>query len=184
MPPAPSRRRWFRISLRTVLLLVTLLCIWLGIKVNQARRQKEAIAALKSIKSHIAFYHQLDDEGRVNYRDEPSIPAWLRQITGDDFFQRVWAVSGGDAAFTDEYAARLSAFDHLTWLRIVDSPAGDESLATIGNTESLETVQIINTPVGDRFMHRLAQAKQLQHLELQSTQVTSDGFAKLPTFAS
>jgi hypothetical protein len=46
MPPAPPRRRWFRISLRTLLLLVTVLCIWLGVKVNLARRQKEAIAAL------------------------------------------------------------------------------------------------------------------------------------------
>jgi len=61
MAPASSRRRWFRISLRTMLLVVTLLCVWLGLKVNQARRQKDAIAALKSVKSAIGFYHQLAD---------------------------------------------------------------------------------------------------------------------------
>ncbi len=59
MPAALSRRRWFRISLRTMLILVTVLCISLGVKVNQARRQKEAIAALKSVKSAFVFYHQL-----------------------------------------------------------------------------------------------------------------------------
>ena len=29
--PAPSRRRWFRLSLRTLFLVVTLLGVWLGL---------------------------------------------------------------------------------------------------------------------------------------------------------
>ena len=39
------RRRWLRFSLRSLLILITILCVWLGVKVNQARRQKEAFTA-------------------------------------------------------------------------------------------------------------------------------------------
>ena len=41
------RRRWLRFSLRTFLLVLTGLCIWLGVNVNQAQQQKEAVAALE-----------------------------------------------------------------------------------------------------------------------------------------
>jgi hypothetical protein len=173
------RRRWFRISLRTMLLLLTLLCIWLGVKVNQARRQKEAIAALRSIHQNVVLYHQQRDGGYPDFAAEHPAPAWLRQITGDDFFQRVRGIGGGNAAFTDEFAPHLSAFDDLTWLRIGDSPASDEVLCQIGDLSSLETVQFIKTPVGDRFMERLASARKLQHLTLDHTRVTDDGLKRL-----
>ena len=42
---ARNRRRWFHFSLRILLLVVTVLCVWLGFKVNAARRQKEAVTA-------------------------------------------------------------------------------------------------------------------------------------------
>jgi len=40
------KSRWFRFSLRTLLLLIAALCVWLGIQVNAARRQKDAVAAI------------------------------------------------------------------------------------------------------------------------------------------
>jgi Leucine-rich repeat (LRR) protein len=190
MPPSPSRRRWFRISLRTVLILLTLLCIWLGVKVNQARRQKEAIAALKSIGALIGFHHHYDDQGNLDHRADPPGPAWLRQITGDDFFQRVYSVSGNrvlsgrleiteTTTFTDEHAAHLSAFDDLVWLSIDNSPASDEALSQIGDTDDLVVAQFFNTPVGDKFVRRLTRARQLELLILENTQVTGDGLGRL-----
>ncbi len=179
LPVTPRRRRWFRISLRTLLLLVTLLCIWLGVKVNQARRQKEAIAALKSIGLRIDFYHQRRDQGFPDSSAEPPAPTWLRQITGDDFFQRVCSLGGNNPDFTDDHAAHLSALDHLMYLTIGDSPASDEALAQIGNTSSLEIVHFFNTPVGDCFVGRLAKSQKLSWLVLDNTRVTAEGLKSL-----
>jgi hypothetical protein len=80
------RRRWLRYSLRSLLILTTVLCIWLGIKVNQARRQKEAVARLKELGAEILYSHQRSESGRsFDPRKELDLPRWLRQLTGDDF---------------------------------------------------------------------------------------------------
>src|SRR5689334_19696866 len=46
--PATTRRRWLRYSLRTLFVLVTLLCVWLGLWANRAERQKRAVAWFKA----------------------------------------------------------------------------------------------------------------------------------------
>ena len=43
MTLAPSRRRWFRYSLRTFFVLVTLLGVWLGVQVKWIRDRREAL---------------------------------------------------------------------------------------------------------------------------------------------
>ena len=47
--PSKPRRRWFQYSLRTLLVLVTVLCVWLGVTVNRARKQREAVAAIQEL---------------------------------------------------------------------------------------------------------------------------------------
>jgi len=40
----PSHRRWFRFSLRTVLVLLTLFCVWLGVQVKWIRDRHDVLA--------------------------------------------------------------------------------------------------------------------------------------------
>ena len=51
-PSAVRKRRWFRFSLRTMLLATTMLCIWLGWKINAAREQRQAVAAVRELGGH------------------------------------------------------------------------------------------------------------------------------------
>ena len=44
--PSKPRRRWFQYSLRTLFVLVTVLCVWLGVTVERARKQREAVVVL------------------------------------------------------------------------------------------------------------------------------------------
>ena len=45
--PRPRLNRWLRISLRTMLVVLTVLCVVLGWKVRQVERQKEAVASVR-----------------------------------------------------------------------------------------------------------------------------------------
>ncbi len=44
---AKPRRRWFQFSLGSLLLVMTVFGIWLGIRMDRARRQEQAVAALR-----------------------------------------------------------------------------------------------------------------------------------------
>ena len=39
--PSKPRRRWFQFSLRTLFVLVTVLCVWLAVTVERVRRHGE-----------------------------------------------------------------------------------------------------------------------------------------------
>ena len=44
---SPPRRRWFRFSLRTGFVLLTLFCIWLGWNVHQVRERESVLRYLR-----------------------------------------------------------------------------------------------------------------------------------------
>lgn len=48
MTPAP-KRRWFRFSLRTLFVVVTVFCSWLGYELNWIRERHELLARQKAI---------------------------------------------------------------------------------------------------------------------------------------
>ena len=53
--PRKPRRRWLQLSLRTVLILVTLLSIGLGWFVHRGERQRLTVAALKKMGARIYY---------------------------------------------------------------------------------------------------------------------------------
>lgn len=91
--------RWFRFSLRTLLVLTTLVCVWLGLQVNQAARQRRAVQAIEELDAELVFAHDvegsLSDAGEdgflsevPHWLDEPPAPAWLVRVLGPDYFRR------------------------------------------------------------------------------------------------
>ena len=49
---AKDRRRWLRFSLRTLLVLMTVLGValgWLGVQVNRVRKQRDAVAWVQQV---------------------------------------------------------------------------------------------------------------------------------------
>ena len=95
-----KRRRWLRFSLRTLLVVMTVLCVWLGFKVNAARRQKEAVEAILKAGGEIFFDYQLEpptgQPDKFNFDFDQNVsppgPAWLREQLGEEYFREVYAV--------------------------------------------------------------------------------------------
>ncbi len=67
------RRRFFRYSLRTLMIVVAVFCVWLGFTAKRARDQRLAVEAIRAVHGGISFQHQLD-------RTDPPGPEWLRPL--------------------------------------------------------------------------------------------------------
>ena len=52
-PNAPPRRAWFRYRLRTFLILVSLIAVWLGWTVHRARTQRAAVEAIQAARGTV-----------------------------------------------------------------------------------------------------------------------------------
>lgn len=91
-------RRYLTFSLRTLFVLMTALAVWLGVIVNRAREQQEAVKAIEAMGGLVAYEWQLPTLGSTNHRilvaspTEPGGSAWLRDLLGDDYFQQAVAV--------------------------------------------------------------------------------------------
>ena len=47
--PPKRKRRWFRFSLKTFVVVLTVFCVWLGLLVHRVNKQKEAVQWVKDM---------------------------------------------------------------------------------------------------------------------------------------
>jgi hypothetical protein len=199
---ASGRRRWLRFSLRTMLVVVTVLSVWLGVKVNQARRQKEAVAALKALGMHFYYAHQRDDaypHGIAPGR-ELDVPEWLDNLAGPDFFRTVISVQGSSPV-SDEDLTHLAGLPYIERLYVTGfgkdvsdweldqlrrpdrliapgargNNVSDAGLAHLRRPDWLVTFGARDTLIGDGFVKRLQGATRLERLELGWSRITDEG---------
>jgi hypothetical protein len=81
------KRRWFRFSLRTLLVFVTIASAgfgWLATKVRAKQREREAVRALLELDCDIVYAGQPFSEDGIMWDDYrvPRGPKWLRNILG------------------------------------------------------------------------------------------------------
>ena len=136
------RRRWFQFSLRTLfvfVLVVSIMMSWLGSKIARPWRQKEAIDVVRSA------------GGLVKFSASSSVPAWLENLGGGDFFSDV------DSVF-------VNATDF-----------GDDEAACLESLTSLDTLSLYGTQVTDAGLEHLKELPELGWLSVEHTQVTAQG---------
>ena len=65
---AASELRWYQYTLRTLMLATLLACIgmsWVGVKIREARRQKQAVEAIKKSGGAVLYDYEDDFFGNV-----------------------------------------------------------------------------------------------------------------------
>jgi hypothetical protein len=174
---------------------MTLLGIWLGIKVNQARRQKAAVDKLTALGAQINYEHQRVPSGYFDNRVELNVPEWARELCGDDFFQTVRGVTFAGRVnadrtqtvpyeVTDEDLRCLADLPDLQHLSVVDGPITDLGLSHLSHPEQLVEVSLWDTNIGDDFVRRLKGATRLEGLSINNSRVTDAAFADMPPYPS
>jgi hypothetical protein len=82
------KRRWFRYSLRTMLVLVTLVAIVLGRWTFQARHQQRVVDQILALNGEVYYDYQYPN-GRFVPDAPPPVPRWLYDAVGAHYFVRV-----------------------------------------------------------------------------------------------
>ncbi len=178
--PAPSKRprRWFSISLRTLLLLVTVFALWLGWHARRAHQQRDAVARIQELGGAVAYdYEYSDDQGWIPDAAPPR-PDWLRNIAGLDFFATVVSVAlwipSGDRCSDDDLHC-LRSLPQLRWLMIEGSTlVTDDGLEHVGVLAELANLSLTDLPnVSDRGLAHLNNANKLESLIVERCNVTA-----------
>ena len=179
-PPKP-KRRWYQFSLRTLLVFVLLVSVglnWLGVKMHQARKQREAVEAILEAGGEVAYGYQFKEDGASVPGATPPGPAWLRKLLGDDFFRDVIRVS----LELDSGGAELEHLEGLSELRRVNlasTQVTDVGLEHIKGLTKLETLFLDDTKITDTGLEHLKGLTNLKSLGLSHTQVTDEGTKNL-----
>ena len=178
--PKP-RRRWHQFSLRTLLIVVLVLSLpssWLGVKLHEARKQREAVGAILEAGGTVLYEYQFDESGKFVAQAEPPTPAWLRSLLGDDLFRDVAYVSPG----RDSGDAELEQLKGLTSLRRLNLDGGevtDAGLEHLKGLTSLEELDLSHTQVTDAGLKHLKGLASLEYLGLCCNKVSNEGVKKL-----
>jgi hypothetical protein len=189
--PIPKRRRWFRISLRTLLVFIAILGIWLGFQVAAVRRQRNALQTLQASGGWtLRFDYQckrLPNTFRlvIDQKAVPPGPEWLRNLAGEDFFRTTYTASWNDRAgvlMQDSVVTSLAALSDLRELimrptiRVSSQEVrrfNDDDAAKLTGLKKLVTLDLSGIDIHEPGLRSIAQLKNLKSLQLDFADYTN-----------
>lgn len=180
-------KRWrprVRFSLRALIVVMTVLCLFLGHKAHRAREQRQAVAALEAAGAQVS-YQQSTVTGWLfpptfNETEAASGGAWFRQWIGDEYFGEVngiyWVF---ESAPEPGVFANLARLPQLNWL-ILHSNCSIQ-LDALPSMKSLEQLSVRGCRITDDTMEQIGHQWSLNKLtlELQQGAVNPAGFEHL-----
>lgn len=189
----PKRSAWWRFSLRSLLVLVTLLAIGLGWFVYWRDAKGREAAAGDWVLHHGGGIAEFDSREATN-------PPWwvrclaetlpdrcLRTVTYVDFLKdptdadlavlrdlpNLKQLNLNNAArVTPARLAPLAKMRNLEVLYLMKTPVGDEGLAHVRNLHSLKELWIEETGITDASMPWIASNRKLTHLDVDGAKIT------------
>lgn len=199
MPDQPlptSWRRWHRISVRGLIVLVLVLggCLgWLAHLARQARIQRDAVAAITRVGGSALYDWQFEGN---RFRLKPGtniisneVPGWPRGLVdrlGVDAFGSVTQVSfrrlprALSPAESEEVLAQIGHLSRLKQLTLINVPVTDAGLAQLEGLTNLESFMLRGTNrVTDAGVAHLARLTGLTGLYLEDSRISDAGLASL-----
>ena len=182
MPAGPASRPWrryLRLSVRGLIVLVLVIGVWLGWIVRSARIQREAVAAITRAGGHVSYDWEWRN-GRYFAEPKPWAPQWLVDRVGVDLFGHVVAASPSQArGQAIRRLAHVGRFTRLESLSIYSSSVTDQGLAHFEGLTRLSEINLCNTQVTDDGLKHLEGLKGLSSLVINATRISDDGLKHL-----
>lgn len=144
--------RWrFQFSLRSLVLLVVAVgipCSWLGVKMRESERQRQAVEAIQEAGGLVTYdFHYSIGSGYFVGEQEPPAPTWLRELVGNDFLSEVHVVSLADCEKVDNVLERLRRLRKLWAVELTRTQVTDAGLEHLKGLTELDELDLARTPV-------------------------------------
>jgi hypothetical protein len=179
--PPKRKRRWYRFSLRTLLLFVLVVGVglgWLGSKLQPLRNERRAAAEIEKLGGRVT--RGLVNRGLVLTRVQLEGPTdrWVRSVFGfPSAFVNDVELKGTEAA--DRDLACLKDLPNLEFLTLDGTKITNDGLAHLAGLDNLLVLTLNNTQVGDAGMVHLRKLANLRILDLGRTRVTDAGIVQI-----
>jgi hypothetical protein len=180
-PPKRNRRR-VQFRLRTLMIGITLLavaCGWLERKIEQRRREQEAVEAIAKLGGRVDIDYEYDPSGKKIPGAKPPGSALLRQLLGENFFSEVVQVTLSRGRCADAGLKNVKALSRLQMLWLDANNITDDGLVWLNGLTNLRYLGLNQTKVTDAGLATLKELTELQWLYLAGTQVTDAGVNNL-----
>jgi hypothetical protein len=201
---ATKKWRWLRFGLRTLLVLVTLLCVWLGWFMHGVHKQRTAVARLAEHGARFVYFPVfamppwndiLPHSARTRLNAALPSNDWRRltsvQIENVDFRDEDLGILADlphldrlrlpGTSITDFGLSRLASLKptHFVLLDLMQTKVTDAGLAEVAKLKGLEWLFLAGTKITDTGMEQVAKLADLENLWLDDTPVTDAGIAHL-----
>lgn len=178
------KRRWMQFGTRSMLVLTTACGISLGWRVNEVRRERDALAFVESLGGMVCFDYQCDFDQDENLRvvdpgREPPRSSWLRSAFGEEYFRHIVVIFVGGANVTDKDLERFTGLSGLVSLDLPRSKVTDAGVASLARMRQLQMLNLNETQVTDAGLVHLNGLRRLRALGLINTKITSEGLLYL-----
>ena len=179
----------FRFRLRTLLVAITALGVWMGWYVMAARRQAAAVAEVRKLGGWILYDFEFDTSVPGTSRKpnaQSAIPHWLLDRAGVDLFHSVVEVnmvynhpaSGGredNRQTTDSIKRILVKLPRLRQVLLKDAQGSDECLAVISRSPRIERLYCWDAEnVTDAGVAHLRRLRKLKYVHLSNSKISDE----------
>ncbi len=167
------KRRWYQFRLRTLLLAILVLSLplsWFAWRMKQARRQKEAVAAIYELGGYMVY------EGGPRIEPPSSL---LRTLLGNEFFDKVEEVHLDRSEVTDTELGCLCCLKDAKCLWLDSDNITDAGLEHLRGLTALEDLTIFSSQITDAGLEHLKRLNNLTDLCVKGSKVTPEGVKKL-----
>ena len=169
------KRRRFQFSLRSLLVFVLLVSIcmsWLGVKMERARKQREAVEVIEEAGGAVTYDYEMASP-------VSSVPIWMRELLGEDFFFDVLEVRAIGADLDNAGLEPLKELTGLQMLYLNGTKVTGAGLEHLNGLANLQWLDLNGTKVTDAGLEHLKGLTNLEELDLSDTQVTAQGVESL-----
>ncbi len=178
--PKPQRqRRWLQFSLRTLLIVVTIIAVGMGLLMRQVHEQR---AIVQREKEAVAEIEKLGGEVIDGYKYRPILtgfPNWLRAIFGDQEYRPVERVIIDIAQITDIEFQYICHFTQLKELSLNSYKITDTGLQHLSQLTNLQKLDLTNASITNHGLLQFNKLNELQELCLSYTKITDMGLQHL-----
>ena len=185
----PPKRRFLRFSLRSMLLLTTLVAVVVGVRLNRANRQKVAVRYIQQVGGVVQYdipsKPKQSARARLVNELEPTANGVLEQMLGIDFFYDVKSVEITPRARSrHEHMLELSLNDRL--LQTTSPQVLQDLIEAIARSRATAAKQQIQTD-WDAAIAAVSELRTVESIELDCGRISSNQlelFGKLPRLKS